>query len=232
MAFDAAHYGALGLNGRFEQTDAITFFAGGDGGGGGMFENAERRDIAGATTALLGVFAEHGLKKGATVIDVGAGTGLMLQPLSEAVGADGRVLAIDLSARFVAFMRRRIEKHGLSNVRVSRSSVCSPELPTTSRYRADLAVILDVYHHLEYPHTFMRALRATLRDGGRVVLVDFWRDPAKMVHHDASWALEHIRADRDVFVAEVVSCGFRVVASPELPALAENYVVCFERTPD
>ena len=33
--FDAAHYGALGLNGRFSVSDAIDFFAGGEMGGRG-----------------------------------------------------------------------------------------------------------------------------------------------------------------------------------------------------
>jgi len=45
------------------------------------------------------------------------------------------------------------------------------------------------------------------------------------------WALEHLRADRDVFVAEVVSVGFKLVASPEMPELRENYCVVFERAP-
>lgn len=228
--FDAEHYGDLGLNGRFEVDDAISFFAGGDNGGGGMFENAETRDIAGAMHSLTVVFAEHGLCKGATILDLGAGTGLMLHALSDACGPDGRVLAVDLSSRFVAFMRRRVERHGLANVRVSRSSAKATELPQSRRYLADLAIILDVYHHFEYPQTMMRSVRASLREGGRVILVDFWRDPSKMVHHGGQWALEHIRADRDTFVSEIIASGFKLVATPTLAELQENYVVVFERT--
>ena len=230
VAFNLQHYGRLGLNGRFETGDVVSFFAGGEVGGGGMFENAETRDIAGATPSLIELFAEHGLRKGTTVLDVGAGTGLMLQPLSEAVGPDGRVFAVDLSTRFVAYMSRRVERHGLANVRVSRSSVKATGLPSSRRYLADLAIILDVYHHFDFPFTMMRSVRAALREGGRVVLVDFWRDPSKMVVHDGQWALDHIRADRDVFVAEVKAAGFKVVAMPTLAPLKENYVVVFERT--
>ena len=76
----------------------------------------------------------------------------------------------------------------------------------------------------------MRSVRAALREGGRLVLVDFYRDPKKMVTHEGSWALAHIRADKEVFVAEIVKAGFRMVAEPEIDALKENYVVIFERT--
>ena len=90
-AFDAAHYGPGGLNGRFEAEDAIEFFAGGESGGGGRFEDAESRDIARNADALLTLMRAHGLQAGATVLDVGAGTGLMLRGLSAAVaGSDDR----------------------------------------------------------------------------------------------------------------------------------------------
>ena len=92
VAFDASHYGPLGLNGRFESPNAIEFFAGGVNGGGGRFEDAEERDIAGATGALISVCEAHGLSRGATVIDVGAGTGLLLESLSHSVGPEGRVV--------------------------------------------------------------------------------------------------------------------------------------------
>ena len=64
------------------------------------------------------------------------------------------------------------------------------------------------------------------------MLVDFYRDPARMVTHEGKWALEHIRADKAVFIEEVVAAGFRVVDEPDVSELTENYVVCFERTPD
>ena len=121
-AFSTEHYGALGLNGRFEASDAIAFFAGSESGGGGMFESAETRDIASAIEPLLDVFRSHGLRKGASVLDVGAGTGLMLQPLSDAVGPDGTVRAVDLSARFVAFLKRRAERHAAHSATLSTAT--------------------------------------------------------------------------------------------------------------
>ena len=53
-----------------------------------------------------------------------------------------------------------------------------------------------------------------------------------MVTHSGTWALEHIRADKDVFVREVCEAGFIVVDEPVVRELEENYVVVFERSAD
>lgn len=78
----------------------------------------------------------------------------------------------------------------------------------------------------------MQSVRLALRPRGKVVLVDFWRDPKKMVNHSPSWALEHIRADKAVFVAEVCAAGFAVVDQPVVEGMQENYCVVFEKTAD
>lgn len=66
--FNATHYGPLGLNGRFEQEDAIHFFAGGPEGGGGMFES-EKRDIAKGADSLIQCMLSHGLQPGDTLLE-------------------------------------------------------------------------------------------------------------------------------------------------------------------
>lgn len=231
-AFDAAHYGSGGLNGRFEAADAIEFFAGGEAGGGGKFEDTEGRDIARNASALVSLMQQHGLRVGATVLDVGAGTGLMLRGLSAAVagagGAGGEVIALDLSSKFCAFLRRRVPQEGLANVKVQQCSAKSTCLPAGTP-KAAFACVLDVYHHLEYPITFMRSVHDAMCAGGRLFLCDFHRDPARVTSMPGNWALEHIRADQATFRAEVERAGFRLVASPELPELRENYIMVFER---
>lgn len=203
------------------------FFAGGATGGGGKFEDAGHRDIASATGEIAAVLAAHGLGAGDTVIDVGAGTGLLLSALNAAVGADGKVLAVDIAPKFISFMKERIAREDLQRVEVSQCSDTSVGLPPG--VCAKSALLCDVYHHFVYPKTFMRSLAEAMDNDGHVVVIDFHRDPSKMTMHAPQWALDHIRAGREEFQAEIEAAGFKLVAQPDIPSLTENYCMVFAK---
>lgn len=218
----------FGNSRRFRpQNDAVEFFAGASGAGGGRFEDPELRDIAAAAEPLLVTLLKHGLEPGATVCDVGAGTGLLVGGLAAAVRPDGTVEAVELSPVFTAHLTRRAKAEGLNNVRASQ---CTERELGLGPGTVDLALCVDVYHHFEYPRTFCKSIRRALRPGGRFVVVDFHRDPAKMVapSHRGSWVLEHVRADKATFIAEIEQAGFKLIAEPAVPELRENYVLVFE----
>ena len=78
----------------------------------------------------------------------------------------------------------------------------------------------DVYHHIEYPGPYMRAIAATLRPGGRLVLVDFERIEGVT----SAPMLKHIRAPKETVIEELAAAGFVLVDEPQL-GLEENYVL-------
>jgi cyclopropane fatty-acyl-phospholipid synthase-like methyltransferase len=69
-----------------------------------------------------------------TVVDLGAGTGYFLRYLSEAIGHEGRVLALDLSRSSIDWMSSRIEREGLQNV---RPVMVAPDDPALSPRSVD-----------------------------------------------------------------------------------------------
>ncbi|MEP7203068.1 MAG: methyltransferase domain-containing protein [Ilumatobacteraceae bacterium] len=60
---------------------------------------------------------------GATVVDVGCGTGLNLSWLHQAVSPGGRVIGLDSSPSMLAAAQRRISRHGWSGVDVIRGEI-------------------------------------------------------------------------------------------------------------
>jgi ubiquinone/menaquinone biosynthesis C-methylase UbiE len=56
------------------------------------------------------------LAPGASVLDVGCGTGASALPAAETVGPRGRVIAVDLAGRLLKIAREKAERHGFANI--------------------------------------------------------------------------------------------------------------------
>jgi len=116
------------------------------------------------------------IPSGASVADIGAGSGYMTVKLAAQVGPSGRVYANDVQPQMIEILRRRLEKEKISNVVLVQGAVDDPKLPATS---VDLAIMVDVYHELSQPQLMLRHIRDALKPGGRLVLLEYRKeDPA------------------------------------------------------
>ncbi len=111
------------------------------------------------------------LSDGAVVADIGAGTGYFSVRLARMVSAS-RIYAVDTEPDMVRYLGERAKREGLKNVVAVRAKAGDARLPA----KADLALLVDVYHHIESRTRYFAALRAHLRPGGRVAIVDFRMD--------------------------------------------------------
>jgi ubiquinone/menaquinone biosynthesis C-methylase UbiE len=157
-------------------------------------------------------------KPGMTVADIGAGSGFMVEEFARLVGPQGRVYAVDINPQMMAYVAERAKSLGLGNVKTIVGTDVSPELPPNS---VDLIFICDTYHHFEFPEKMLAAIRAALKPGGELVLVE--------IRRSAGWAREHVRADQDEFIREITAGGFALAAVQDAPFLQENYVVRFRK---
>ena len=183
----------------------------------GTFEAESREPFA----ARAAVVAALNLEEGDAVADVGAGTGAYLHPLAAAVGPAGRVFAVDLAPAFVARLRDRAAADRLAHVTPVLCSETSVMLPAGS---CDVIFSSDTYHHFEYPARTLASMRDALKPGGRLAVLDFERVPGV----SSDWVLGHVRAGKGTVRAEVEAAGFEFVAEPDVPGLAENYLMLFE----
>ncbi len=82
--------------------------------------------------------------------------GLFLNDLSRLVGAEGRVIATEISSSFLQHLQRRVASEGLSNVTLCRTESTDTVFQGVPDGSVDIAFICDVYHHFEFPKTTMR----------------------------------------------------------------------------
>jgi ubiquinone/menaquinone biosynthesis C-methylase UbiE len=181
VVFDTSHY-KNGLNGDFVEPsdglDLIAKFAGAKGGGG-KFEDIEKRDIAAGASAIISMLQQYvKIPRNGTILDVGAGTGLLMTRLASVV-PEGKLMEADISSDFCTWIRARIEAENVANVQVVQVTARDPCPGITDEL--NLALMCDVYHHLEFPKTVCRTIKKRLhRIDGRLVIIDFFRDPVSV----------------------------------------------------
>lgn len=101
------------------------------------------------------------------VLDLGTGTGRMLQLIAPHAG---RAVGLDASHAMLAVARSNLEQAGLSNVQLRQGDIHA--LPV-ERNSFDLVVIHQVLHFLDDPARAIREATAALAPGGRLLIVDF-----------------------------------------------------------
>src|SRR5262245_34311635 len=110
-----------------------------------------------------------GVQRGMTVADVGTGIGYMLPFLSRAVGPKrGKVFAEDIFDDFLAGAKQRAENQHLENVTFIKGTEKDPMLPAGE---VDQVLVLDVYHHFDYPADMLSGIHKALKPGGRLLIV-------------------------------------------------------------
>lgn len=119
------------------------------------------------------VVAALELEPGMTVADIGAGTGYFLPHLSRAVGAGGKVLALDVEPKLVEHMKKRAETTGLANTEARLIPYDDPKLPAGE---TDRVIIVDTWHHIAARAAYARKVFEGLRPGGALYVVDFTVD--------------------------------------------------------
>lgn len=159
------------------------------------------------------IVAAMNMQPGMTVADLGAGTGYFESRLSRAVGEKGTVLALDIEPDMVRHMRERAEHERWTNVRPSIVAIDDPKLPPQG---VDRVLVVDVWHHIPNRVAYATKIRAGLRPGGQVFIVDFKLD----AHRGPP--PEH-RLAPELVVRELSSAGFSARVLPT--SLPEQYIV-------
>ncbi|BBO83973.1 class I SAM-dependent methyltransferase [Desulfosarcina ovata] len=122
------------------------------------------------------------LKKEMVVVDYGCGPGRYLRKAAQMVGPDGKVFAADVHPMAIDLVKRKIEKHRLTNV----VPVLLDDQPATiAKQCADVVYALDMFHQVDDPVGFLADIHRIIKHEGVFYLEDG--------HQDRSQSLGKVR---------------------------------------
>ena len=157
------------------------------------------------------------IEPGQTIADLGAGSGYYSFRIAPLVGPHGKVLAIDIEPAMLEVIAQRASRERVANVATVRAHARDPNLAPDS---VDLLFMVDVYHELEYPYEVMTKVRAALKPGGRVALIEYRaKIPPVLIK------AVHKMSERQI-VRELTAAGFRHLKT--VRTLPLQHLVLFE----
>ena len=130
------------------------------------------------------------LKPDAVVADIGSGTGYFSARFANMV-PKGRVYGVDTEPDMVKYLSERAKREGLRNITAVAGAPDNPRLPE----KADLIILVDVYHHVENRERYFRQLQQSLKSGGRIAVIDFRMDSPVGPPQNARVAPERVKEE-------------------------------------
>lgn len=152
------------------------------------------------------------LPAGANVLDVGSGTGVLLPYLHSAVGAQGKITAVDFSEKMLAKAQEKFAT--LGNIEFCVGDVLELKLPPSTY---DAVICLNFFPHL---HTrkeeFIGKMQGVLKTGGFLIIMhDISRAKVNSIHRDSEVVTEH-RLPEARLVGEMLRlCGYQNIHAYE-----------------
>lgn len=137
-----------------------------------------------------------GITAGKTVADIGAGSGWFTVRAAKRVGDAGVVYAVDINPEATRYIDERAQKEKIVNVKTVLSEPDDPKLPANA---VDCVLMLKTYHEIAHPVTLLKNLRADLRPGAKLGVID------------RNGNGEDHGVGRDVVIREAAQAGYKLL---------------------
>jgi ubiquinone/menaquinone biosynthesis C-methylase UbiE len=133
---------------------------------------------------------------GKTVADIGAGSGWFTVRAARRVTDSGTVYAVDINPESIQYIENRAQKEQLHNIKTVVGHTDNSMLPAG---QVDAVLMLKTYHEIAKPVTLLRNLRASLKPGAKVGIID------------RNGNGENHGVNRNVVLKEADEAGYQVV---------------------
>jgi len=143
------------------------------------------------------VWAKADLKDPEVLVDIGAGTGFFALPFSRKMKM-GKVYACDISEELVAWMENNLPVESRGRIIPLKMEESSVPLPDGI---ADLVYMINLHHELEEPGMVIKESLRLLRDGGKLMIIDWKKEETPEGPPLA------IRVTEEIIESQMLECG-------------------------
>lgn len=148
----------------------------------------DANEIRSTPERVKAILGKLPIGRGMNVLDLGTGTGVLVPYLSEIVGSEGHVTAIDLSEGMLSIAK---QKYGeLKNVDFLKIDFEEEQIPGLY----DVVMLYSVYPHLHAPADTMEWLFKMNMKAGGVIVIAFPSDEKFInnIHHERQSESDHL----------------------------------------
>ncbi|CAN5657828.1 class I SAM-dependent methyltransferase [soil metagenome] len=164
------------------------------------------------------VVAKLRLQPGQVVADLGAGTGVFSLPMAKAVGARGKVYAVEVEQGLVDHIGLKAKAEHVPNVQAVLGKFSDPALPAAD---VDVVFLHDVLHHIEDRTTYLANAAKYLKPDGRFAVVEL--DPKTGAHRNDP----KLQITREELRGWMAALGFH--EAEEFPMFEDKWYVTYVR---
>jgi ubiquinone/menaquinone biosynthesis C-methylase UbiE len=167
---------------------------------------------SGSTIGDARILDALGAREGATICEIGAGSGDLSIAAARQVGSGGRVYTSELGDARVDTLKRHVADSKLPQISVVAGDATQTNFPDGA---CDAVFMRNVYHHFADPPAMNASIAAALKPGGRLVVVDFAPpgDEASQPADRDEDGKHGIKAD--TLARELREAGFQPVSSEQ-----------------
>lgn len=122
------------------------------------------------------------IKNGDIVIDYGCGSGGYTKKISEILGENGKVYAVDIYELAIESVKKKINKYQLTNV----ETVLAKNINEIRDNVADIIIAIDMFHMVQEKNKFLKELYRLINKDGTLFIG---------IHHMTSEEVQRIILD-------------------------------------
>lgn len=159
-------------------------------------DSPKRREVLPAKEILKTV----GIKESDVVADIGCGIGFFTFPLSETVGEEGIIYALDIEKEMLDDVEAGMLERNIKNVRPVVTQEYRLILEDNS---VDVAFLCTVIHEVKMREKFLKEANRILLPEGRIIIIEWIRKDS-----DFGPPADH-RLDKNVLNRNLLRAGFK-----------------------